>query len=63
MGWIFLICLELELFAKTKKKPGFYTLTDTRFMNNPKSKQNKKDSEHPLVLVSWKWVQKFSKKY
>ena len=34
-------CLVLELFAKIKR-PGFYTLTDTRFFNNSISKQNKK---------------------
>ena len=45
---IFFICLELELFAKIKKKPGFYTLTETRFINNSRSKQNKKNLTHPL---------------
>ena len=43
--WFFfiIIILDFELFAKLKKeKNGFYTLTETMFMNNPRSKQNKK---------------------
>ena len=34
-------CLDLELFAKIKR-PGFYSFTETRFINNAGSKQNKK---------------------
>ena len=26
-----LVCLDLELFAKVEKIPGFYTLTETTF--------------------------------
>ena len=47
----FLFCLELALFAKIKKKPGFYTLTETRFINNSRSKQNKKKSHTPFVDI------------
>ena len=36
--------LDLELFAKTKR-PGFYTLTETRLIYNSRSKQNKKDHQ------------------
>ena len=51
-GFFFLFCLELELFAKIKKGPGFYPLTGTRFINNSRSKQNKKNPEH-LFLRNW----------
>ena len=39
---IFLFYLDLELFAKIKIKPGFYTLIFYNFINNSRSKQNKK---------------------
>ena len=49
---LFLFCLELELFAKIKKKiHSFYTLTDTSFINNSISKQNKKNPTHPFVDI------------
>ena len=32
-------CLDLELFAKTKR-PDFYTTTETNFITNLRSKQN-----------------------
>ena len=38
---IFLFCLDLKLFANIKK-PGFYTLAFYIFINNSRSKQNKK---------------------
>ena len=42
---IFLFCLDLELFEKkTKKKPGFWKLVFYTFINNSRSKQNKKKS-------------------
>ena len=44
----FYFCLELELFAKI---PGFYTLTATRFINNSRSKQNKKNPTHTFVDI------------
>ena len=50
MGF-FKFCLELELFAKIKKIPGFYRLTETRFINNSRSKQNKKNFSHHFVNI------------
>ena len=41
-------CLDLELFAKIKRL-GFYTFTETRFISNSGSKQNKKNPEHHFV--------------
>ena len=34
-----------------KKRPGFYTLTEIIFINNSRSKQNKKYSEHPFLGI------------
>ena len=39
----FLFYLDLELIAK-KRRPGFYTLIFYTFINNLRSKQNKKNS-------------------
>ena len=39
----FILFLDLELLANIKKRPGFYTLTETIFINTQnlkKSKQN-----------------------
>ena len=36
---IFLFCLDLELFVKVKKRPGFYLLVFCTFINNSRSKQ------------------------
>ena len=61
---IFLFCLDRELFAKIKKIPGFYTIVSYIFINNSRSKQNKKNPEHPLVdIVSRKHVQNLSKNF
>ena len=46
-----LFCLELELFANIKKRLGLYTLTETRFINNLRFKQNKKYPTHPFVDI------------
>ena len=48
----FKICLELELICKNLKRRGFYTLTETRFINNSRSTQNKKNPEHSFVGIS-----------
>ena len=40
--------LDLELFAKIRR-PGSYSLTETRFINNSESKQSKKNPEHPFL--------------
>ena len=45
---IFLFCLDLELFTKIKKD-----LVSTRsFINNSRSKQNKKDPAHHFVEIT-----------
>ena len=44
-----IFCLEHELFAKIKKSSGFYTFTETRFISNSRSKQDKKYPEHPFA--------------
>ena len=43
---IFLFCLELELFAKIKKTWFPHTRFFTFFINNSRSKQNKKNPKH-----------------
>ena len=50
MCGIFLIFLDLELFAKIKR-PGFYTLVFYIFINNSRSKQNLKNPEHHFLDV------------
>ena len=45
----FLFDLDLELFAKNKKRPGFCTLAFYTFINNSRSKQNNKNPTHPFV--------------
>ena len=39
------------LFAKIKKIPGFYTLTEISFINNSRSKQNLKNLIHAFVDI------------
>ena len=46
-------------YLPKSKRPGFYTFTETWFINNSRSKQNKKI---PHSLVRRKHVQNFSKK-
>ena len=46
-----LFCLELALFAKIKRRPDFYTFTETSFINNSRSKQNIKNPKHPFVDI------------
>ena len=45
----FLFCLDLELFAKIKKETS--TLTETKFINNSRSKENEINPEHPFVEI------------
>ena len=51
----FCFCLDPELFAKIKKKTGFYTLNFTRsfliFANNSRTKQNKKNPAHAFADI------------
>ena len=49
MSGFFIFCLDLEIFSKIKKRPGFYALTETILINNSRSKQKKKDPKHPFV--------------
>ena len=37
--------------CQNQKIPGFYTLTETSFINNSISKQNKKNPTHPFVDI------------
>ena len=55
-----LCCLDLHLFAKIKKV-GFYTLVFDIFINNLRSKQNKKIPSN-LLHLSRKRMQNFIKK-
>ena len=49
----FFIFLDLELFAKIKKRPGSYTLVFYILINNSvsKQKQKKTNTEHPYVDI------------
>ena len=47
---VFLFCLDLELFAKIKKDL-VSTLVFYTFINNSRSKQNKKTPTHSLVDI------------
>ena len=51
---IFLFCLDIKLFAEIKKRPGFYTLVFYTFINNSRSKQNKKNSTYPFADITKK---------
>ena len=58
--WVFfLFCLDLELFAKIKKRPGFYTLVFYIFINNSRSK----NPEHSFAdIVKYETCAKFQQK-
>ena len=61
---IFFISFRSWITFQNLKIPGFYTLVFYTFINNSRSKQNKKDPTHTLVeLLSRKRVQNFRKKY
>ena len=49
---IFLFYLDLELFAKIKKRPGFYTLVFYTLINNSRSKQNKNNPTQAFVDIT-----------
>ena len=55
--FIIIILYRSWAICKNKKRPGFYALVMYIFINNSRSKQNKK------ILLSRKRVQNFSKKY
>ena len=53
----------LNYLLKIEKSPGFNTLVSYIFINNPRSKQNKKNLEHPFVdIIELKTCAKFQKK-
>ena len=45
------ISFRTWVICQTKKRPGFYTLTGTRFINNSRSNQNKRNPTHPFVDI------------
>ena len=45
----FLFCLDVELFAKKLKRPGFHTFLFYILTNNSRSRQNKENPEHLFV--------------
>ena len=49
--------------CQNKKRPDFYALTETRFINNSRSKQNKKNRTHAFVdIVKTETCGKFKQK-
>ena len=48
---IFYILFRTWVICQNQKRPGFYTLTETRFINNSRSKQNKKNPEYHFVGI------------
>ena len=46
----FKFCLDLELYVKIKR-PGFYRLVFYIFINNSRSRQNKKNPKRSLVDI------------
>ena len=51
MWGIFLILFRSSVICKNQKRPGFYTLVFYIFINNSRSKQNKKNPEHPFLDI------------
>ena len=49
---IFFISFRSWITCQSLKIPGFYTLVFYTFINNSRSKQNKKDPTHPLVDIT-----------
>ena len=48
---IFFILFRSWVICKNLKRPGFYTLVFYIFINTSRSKQNKKNSEHPFADI------------
>ena len=44
--------LKPWVICKNKKRPGFYTLVFYTFINNSRSKENKKNPTHPSVDIT-----------
>ena len=53
-GFFFLILIRSSVICKNLKKNGFYTLPETSFLNNSRSKRNKKNPEHYFVDIDKK---------
>ena len=51
---IFFILVRSWVINKNVKRPGFYTLVFYIFINNSRSKQNKKSPRHPSVDIGKK---------
>ena len=49
---IFFILFRSWVICKNQKRPGFYTLAFYTFINNSRSKQNKKNPTHPFVDIT-----------
>ena len=49
---IFFISLRSWVICKNLKRPGFYTLVFYTFINNSRSKRNKKNRTHPFVDIT-----------
>ena len=50
--WDFFIAFRSWVICENLKRPGFYTLVFYTFINNSKSKQNKRNSTHPFVDIT-----------
>ena len=60
----FLILFRTSVICQNQKVPGSYILTETNFINNSRSKQNKTNLTHTFVDIHRKKkCAKFSKKY
>ena len=49
---IYYVLFRSWFICKNQKRPGFYTLTEIIFINNSRSKQNKKNPQHPFVAIA-----------
>ena len=59
----FFILFRSWVICENQKRSGFYTLVFYIFINNSRSKQNKKNAEHPFVdTVKLKTCAKFQQK-
>ena len=48
---VFFTLLRTWVICQNKKQSGFYTVTETTFINNSRSKQNKKNHTHLFVDI------------
>ena len=60
---IIIILFKSWVICQNKKRSDFHTLTETRFINNARFKQNKKSPEHPFINIGkLKKCEKFQEK-